>query len=341
MKKILSAILFFALTAITVSAASLDDLSLKTRFGYNQSFEGKERLPEAAGFFADYAILGVEATLFDGLTFKYEHNLSEIYYGFWNTIDDLTLNYDLNNWSFSAGKMFSLVGTWEFDSDDIEIYHGSEFWQQSEVYQLGALVAYNFNNETDQINFQVTSSPFRFLTSDNRDLMQYNIMWYGEHDWFQTAYSANFVGYEKGKFMNYIALGNRFEFENGYLDLDFINRADMESYKFFKDFTAVADFRLRFGENDRVELGLKYSFDYNDGNQVDYMVLDGTKLHTVSARVDFRPIKNYSDLRLFCFVSDSFGEQTNESYAVNIPKCLSANIGINWNVDFLKIFSKN
>lgn len=328
-----------ALSTGFVSAASIDDLSLKTRFGYTQNFDNGERVPEMSGFFADYAVLGVEATLFDNLSFVYEHNLTNIGSGFWESLQELKLNYDLNNWSFSAGKMFSKVGTCEMDAADIEVYHGSEFWQQSEVYQLGALVAYNFNNETDQINFQVTSSPFRYITED-RDLMQYNIMWYGEHDWFQTAYSANFVGYEKGKFMNYIALGNRFEFENGYLDLDFINRADMESYKFFKDFTAVADFRLRFGENDRVELGLKYSFDYNDGNQVDYMVLDGTKLHTVSARVDFRPIKKYSDLRLFCFVSDSFGEQTNED-AINTPKCLSANIGINWNVDFLKIFSKN
>lgn len=338
MKKLLSIILMAA-TVMSVKAVSLEELNLKSRLHYGQEFTEGERMPDLSGFSLDYVFFDLSANLCDGLTFTYNQNLSNLFdYGFWGSLEQLKLNYDINdNWSISAGKMFNLMGGWEMDKEDIDHYAVSEFWNNSEIFTPGIEVDYNFNNETDALCLQVTQSPLLGYYTWGRDLMGYNLMWYGEHDWFQTAYSFNVFGYDKAKYENLITLGNRFDFEDFVLELDITSRADMEDYSLFKSFSIVADAKYNF---EYLTLGLKYSFDYND-NVNDMYIMPGTSIHYATAQAEYKPFKNYQDLRLYAAVTTSFGKyDVDNSGVIYEPKTIRAMVGLNWNVDFLNMFNK-
>ncbi len=53
----------------------------------------------------------------------------------------------------------------------------------------------------------------------------YNIIWYGKiAGWMNTIWSVNMLEYEKGHFINYLALGNKFLLGRVSADLDYMNR---------------------------------------------------------------------------------------------------------------------
>ena len=107
-------------------------------------------------------------------------------------------------------------------------------------YQWGVGATYTMGN--DALKLQLTQSPFRnqeqiefpygFVTT-YPDMFSYNLMWSGSHGWIDILHSVNMVEYQPGKYVNFIALGHQFNMGDFHLQLDWMNRADMENFNFW------------------------------------------------------------------------------------------------------------
>lgn len=54
-------------------------------------------------------------------------------------------------------------------------------------------MAYVLNDGKNKFSLQICESPFRGELQE--EMLAYNLMWTGTHDWFSTLYSVNFVEY--------------------------------------------------------------------------------------------------------------------------------------------------
>ena len=162
---------------------------------------------------------------------------------FFDATDWLTMTYKYKNWSVSAGKQVVAIGGYEYDRPPIDIYFASEYWNNIACYQIGVSGAYTTTDGKDQVLFQFCESPFRKKSTNvlNEEMFAYNLMWYGNHGFFNSMYSLNFIEYLPGKFINYIALGNRFSFGKFALELDIMNRAMSGAAFWANDFSVIGE----------------------------------------------------------------------------------------------------
>jgi hypothetical protein len=111
-------------------------------------------------------------------------------------------------------------------------------------------------------------------------------MWTGSYGWLDILHSVNMLEYQPGKFVNFIALGHQFNMGDFKLQLDWMNRADINDFG-FNDFSVMAD--LSWSASDKLNVFGKYSYDVNKDNMADYCVLSGTELSRVGAGVEYFP----------------------------------------------------
>ena len=147
-------------------------------------------------------------------------------------------------------------------------------------------------------------------------MLAYHLHWAGNYGWLNTLYSANMIEYMPGKFISYIALGNKFNAGNASLELDFMNRAASHQTYFFKDCSVMArlDYRLI------PHLGLygKFTYDVNrTDTNADLCVLPGTEMTAYGGGVEFFPTKGKPDVRVSLGVSHSAGTNSNPSGTLN------------------------
>ena len=118
------------------------------------------------------------------------------------------------------------IGTWELDYYDVDVHTSlvSPFWHKIAIYQRGGAVDYTTKDESTNIRFQFGTSPFGEYPFASK-LFTYSLDWRGEYGCYAPIWSVNFVEYERGKFVNLIALGNAFYMGDFTLELDYMNRA--------------------------------------------------------------------------------------------------------------------
>ena len=206
------------------------------------------------------------------------------------------------------------MGGYEYDRCPIDIYLASEFWNNIAPFQFGASATYTTTNGKSRFSGQVTQSLFN--TPANRDMLAYHLHWAGNYGWLNTLYSANMIEYMPGKFISYIALGNKFNAGNASLELDFMNSAASHQTYFFKDCSVMArlDYRLI------PHLGLygKFTYDVNrTDTNADLCVLPGTEMTAYGGGVEFFPTKGKPDVRVSLGVSHSAGTNSNPSGTLN------------------------
>ena len=175
--------------------------------------------------------------------------------------------------------------------------------------------------------FQFCNSP---LSLGFSNLYAYNLAWFGSFaPWWNTIWSVNFVQDEYNRFINYIALGNRFTFGPVAIDLEWMNRAGAGQKNFFSDFTVISKIIWTVG---KWNICAKGGYEENpwenvdaQGRALDLAVAPGTRNIYAGCGVEFFPLPDRDKLRLHAvyFRSSSIGID-------------NFDIGITWRLDIIK-----
>lgn len=312
--------------------------SLEGRFGWQMFRMDEVTDDDRTGFRGDFFNLRLDARLYKGLSFSWRQRLNiTSERNFWNSTDWMVLNYAPNkDWLISAGKQVVAIGGYEYDRAPIDMYNSnSEYWNHIGCYQFGASVAYNFC-ENDRLTFQFSNSPFRTHIGSN-NTYGFSLMWNGRHGIWETIWSLNAFQCTEGRWMNYIALGNKFNFipKRLWLELDYVNRVSSRQAFLFEDCSVIAEMSGK--PHSTMRLFAKYTYDVNNtGTDADCYVFDGTEMHGVSGGIEYEPFKKHPEvLRLFAAGGYSWGVNTNPGGAM-LDDQVIFNVGAKVNLDVLK-----
>lgn len=317
----------------------LVNLRIEARLDYMQEYLQGNPVNDNSGFKGRYLNIRMDGQISDHFSYSYRQRLNKPNNSitFFDATDWIHLTYTNRNWSVTAGKLVVGIGGYEYDVAPIDLYIYSEYWGNIPCYRVGVSGAYTTDDEKDKFMLQFCESPFRGhqLNTDNRQMFAYNAVWYGSHDTFSSIWSVNMLEYLPGKFMNYIALGNRFTFGDFQLDLDIMNRAVSTRNFLGKDMSVMSKFMWTPSEN--LNLFLVATHDFNHADEIgDWSVLPGTEITRVGAGLEYFPIKNSKDVRLH--MACSYADGVNSSPAgLVLPKQTVFDAGVTWKMDMLKI----
>lgn len=316
----------------------LFSLDVAARMDYQNDWQDDKTMKQHSGFVMQNVNMRIDGSIVTGLTYHWRQRFTkQIIDGhFFDATDWLYLNYDIDRWSFTAGKDVVAIGGYEYDRAPIDLYSCSVFWNNIPCYELAVTVGFNVT-KNDKLRFQVSQSPF--YTTQNRDMYSYNLMWTGRHGIYESLWSANMVEYADGRFINYLSLGNKFTVDKFGAEIDFMNRAASGQTFFFKDCSVMAE--LNYRPTDRWKVFAKYTYDVNRSNTAaDATVLSGTELNMAGCGVEFYPLKKQrTDLRVHADLFYSWGHNAN---AANIMqnKTMLLNVGVKWNMNIVNLKRK-
>jgi len=319
---------------------TLDYLHLDTRadFTFNYNLGHDTVAPSTDhGFAGKYLVVALNGTIGSKFSYHLRQRLNAPNISFANTFfqgtDWAYLNwYFTPNFYLSAGKQVVAIGGWEYDSNPIDIYYGTEFWNTVCCYEVGASLNYKTSSGNNHFLVQMCNSPF--INAAMQSIYAYNVMWYGSFGVFKTAYSVNMIEYQPGKFINCIALGNKLQFKGVEMYLDFIHRASLDRQNFFgQEITAIYGIGVDIGP--KWIVFAKAGYDYNPAGLHNIGVYDPndtpkTRVDFESLGFEFYPIGDRS-LRLHLCGSHT---------SMDGISMFQANLGITWKVDLLRAFTK-
>lgn len=249
---------------------------------------------------------------------------------YFDAVDHINLTYTTGAWAFTGGKQTVAVGGYEYDRAPIDFYFGSEYWYNMACYQWGVSAKYSLGTESnDALTLQVVQSSFRDV---NPSMLSYNLMWTGSYGWLDILHSVNMLEYQPGKFVNFIALGHQFNMGDFKLQLDWMNRADMNNFG-FDDFSVMAD--LSWSATDKLNVFGKATFDMNKDNGADLCVLSGTEVTRVGGGVEYFPLKDSRDIRFHAGYSYAWGKNGNLGGTV-FNNHSFVTVGATWMMSILK-----
>lgn len=275
----------------------LSAASLEFRADWQGTWQDGEQVDEASGFRGSFLNLKLAGNIGKQWNWAYRQRFSKDMFrrdGYLNATDFLYLQYHpTERWSITAGKQFVAVGGFEYDYAPIDVYKYSVFCDNVNCYGFGLSAAYDL---TPHDNLLVQAAQSIFLGGAlNR--YSYNLKWTGQHGIYQSLYSIGMHEYDRGKYINVIALGNRFDLGRVQFVADYTNRyASVGRAKFLSDFTAVAQVHAQ--PIRALNVFAHYSYDRNDGNYADTLVEDGTDRHTLGVGAEYFPLRGSKDIRL-------------------------------------------
>lgn len=344
MKQTILTLLLIAVSAIaSAQEGELLTLRLETRFDYMQEYVKDEKINDNSGFKGRYLNIRMDGTIADGLTYSYRQRLNKPQKdaSFFDATDWMTITYARNSWSVSTGKQVVGIGGFEYDGAPIDLYFCSEYWNNIPCYQIGVSGAYTTSDLKDKFLIQICESPFRrnALNVYNKEMFAYNAMWYGSHDIFSSIWSVNMIEYLPGKFINYIALGNKFTFGDFYIDLDIMNRAASFKDLVGKDMSVMAKFQWSPAQN--LNIFAKVTHDFNNSEEAgDWCVLPGTSITRAGGGLEYFPLKDSKNLRLHLNCCHTWGNNSSPAGVLQNRQTIIDG-GITWMMDMLKIRRKN
>ncbi|MBR3983842.1 MAG: porin [Bacteroidaceae bacterium] len=317
------------------------DLRIEARGDLQNELIDGNVYAENTGFRGKQLNLRLNGNINDSWSYAYRQRMGKpnADASYFDAVDHINLTYTTGAWAFTGGKQTVAVGGYEYDRAPIDFYFGSEYWYNMACYQWGVGATYTMGN--DALKLQLTQSPFRnqeqiefpygFVTT-YPDIFSYNLMWSGSHGWIDILHSVNMVEYQPGKYVNFIALGHQFNMGDFHLQLDWMNRADMENFNFW-DFSVMAD--LSWAANDKINVFGKFSYDENGSNDADYCVLPGTELTRVGAGFEYFPIEGSRDIRFHGGYSYAWGTNGNPGGTVCDAQSFLT-LGVTWKMSILK-----
>lgn len=333
-----------ALTAVPAAAQETSDSPSWLKLGATVRVDWQYHHPDGGtddsetGFRGKYIMLRADGELVKGLTYSWRQRFNKFDsgQGFFDATDWIYLNYSIAGWNVRAGKDVVAIGGWEYDRNPADLFGCSVFWNNIPCYQLGVSGGYDITKR-DRLTLQIVQSPFAY--SGNRNMYGYNLMWNGSHGPFKAIYSANLLEYAKGRYISYIALGNKVEFEKFGAEIDFMNRAAAHQTYLFKDCSVMGE--IFYKPTPRWRIHAKMTYDVNkSGTDADALVTDGTELTMAGGGVEFYPLlKDKTSLRVHAAAYYSWGHNANRGDLMQ-SNTLFANIGLTWTMDFVNIKKK-
>ena len=308
------------------------NLRLEARGDYQREYVDGDVVDDETGFKGKFLNVVVSGNLTDGLSYNFRHRLNKFSKNssFFDATDFLTLDWQANDWlTLSGGKQVVWIGGYEYDRAPIDLYFCSEFWQQIPCYEWGASATIGLNKGRDNLTFQICESPFRNY-SGGKDIYAFNLLWSGRHGFLSTLWSVNMIAYGKGKYINYIALGNEVKFSRQVkAEIDFTNRAVSGHTFLLKDCSVAAE--LSYMPTEKVNLFAKVSYDVNNtDNAADITVMPGTELTRFGGGVEYYPLSD-NRLRLHANYSYVTGKNTNPDGVLQDKQSL-VNVGLTWRI---------
>ena len=227
------------------------------------------------------------------------------WYDVYKATDWAQLTYrPTKNWEITAGKMLVFYGSYEFDKNPLDVYMWSGWGGRVGCFQFGVLGKYITNDGRNNILFQINNSPFADPLSLGA-MYSYSVQWNGNFGVFNALYSDNLIEYQPGRFINYISLGNQFNFGPATIELDYMNRYGGRGTKFFDDFSIIG--RVKYNVCDQLTIFAKGGLDYNMAQEagvadvIDMLVLPGERNVYYGAGLEFFPIKDSKNVRIHAF----------------------------------------
>lgn len=283
------------------------------------------------GFKGAYFDLKMNGKIADKFSYDVRYRMNNMHkepLNFFSALDWAYVDYEINkNWHLSAGKQVVAIGGFEYDLAPIDMYLWSTFWNNVKPFQMGVSAKYISDSKKTTLMAQATNSVCATKTFDSK--FAYSLIWYGNYGFYSTISSVNMMEYERGKFINYIVLGNKFTFGNFNLELDWMNRASFEQNGFFKNFSIISTARYQVA--DKWRLFVKGGYDQNLGQSADTptetaydkFVVPGTKYYYYGAGVEFFPlIKKNNNLRFHLFWTSNNNSPIKQEF----------NIGLRWQI---------
>ncbi len=334
-------LIFFTGICAGAQDNELMTLKVEARLDYTQEYISSDKVHDNSGFKGKYFQIRLDGKISDKISYSYRQRLNRAIVNstVLDATDWLTLTYKNSNWSISGGKQVVAIGGFEYDRSPIDLYFCSEYWNNIACYQFGASAAYSLPSGNDSFMFQFCESPFRksVFNLDNRELFAYNLMWNGSHGVFSSIYSLNMIEYLPGRFINYIAAGNRFDLGNFTIELDLMNRAVSLDKFFGKDMSVMAE--VSWKPIEQLNIFAKVTHDMNlSGETGDFCVADGTSITRAGGGIEYYPIKGSRNLRLHlnCCYTDGRVPST----TVLRPQQTIIDGGITWTMNMLNIKRK-
>ncbi len=218
------------------------------------------------------------------LNYRIRHSLCKKVYdekNMFNATDIMYLNWNPNEkWSILAGKYAVLIGGYEYDATPIDVYYYSKFCNSiDQGFTFGASVTRHFNS-AQALVMQICNSP---LALGKSGIYAYNFAWTGRFaQWWHTIWTLNFVESPDRNFINYISLGNHFNFGKSILDIDVMNRGALGQKRFlFSDMTIISKFIWSIGDwNICAKAGYEWNDSANvrsDGTAYDMVIAPGVE----------------------------------------------------------------
>ena len=266
MKHRISAICALFLSLAAFSQTRVDKLYLDTRATFHQETEDGVYNSQIRGEYLNLHIIG---HIGENIDYRLrQHMIKKVYdeKNMFNATDMLYINWRANrHWSFLFGKYAVLIGGYEYDAAPIDVYFYSKFCNN--IYQgftFGGSATYHFT-DTQAIVGQICNSPLSMGVSTS---YAYNLAWTGQMaPWWKTIWSVNYVEDAVRRPINYISLGNHFEFGTSILDIDIMNRAWFgQPQFFFSDMTIISKFIWSVG---LWNICAKAGYEWNDINNTD------------------------------------------------------------------------
>jgi hypothetical protein len=225
--------------------------------------------------------------------------------GMFNATDWANLTYrPTKNWEITAGKMLVFYGSYEFDYNPLDVYMWSGWGGRVGCFQFGVLGKYITNDGRNNILFQINNSPFADPLSLGA-MYSYSVQWNGKFGVFNALYSDNLIEYQPGRFINYISLGNQFNFGPVKFELDYMNRYGGRGTHFLKDFSLIG--KLNYNCMNRLNIFVKGGLDYNmaqeegETDAIDMLIRPGERNVYYGAGLEFFPIKDSKNVRIHAF----------------------------------------
>lgn len=305
----------------------------------NEKIDGKTD-HENSGFKGTNLNLILKGNIGKNFSYMYRQRLNGINkdYSFFDATDWLYLSYHINNnFTLTAGKWAVMVGGWDFDPAPIDVFQLYEFPYNFPCYEWGVWGSYDTNNKKDKIIAQFVESPFQKMYNhshnEKTNLYAYNLIWYGSHGRFHTDWSVNMMEYAPNKYINYIALGTRYDITNKLqVQVDVMNRAAKHQVFFFKDCSISG--RVDYQPSKHFNIWTKASYDVNQTNtDADKCVLPNTEITRLGVGMEYFPLTDQR-VRLHANYSYAFGENTNENGYLKDKQSM-IDLGVTWRMKVL------
>jgi hypothetical protein len=301
----------------------IPDVSLDARYGYSHDFgEGLGR------FGGNGLFLNLDGKISPRFSYSMNHRIAntEGYdnLGFGNT-NWLTLDYEHDYFSITAGKQDIKVGSFEYDAYDLDCYWemNSSFWNNVSPWQWG-LCAGIYPADGHTILLQATNSPFSNPEISN--LFAYAAAWQGEWDFYDSYWSVNMWEYQKDEFIKSLNFGNRFYLGDFTIELDYSTRCKALSNAFTEDFTLALtpSYEWEWGRA-FAKIGWErispYTYISPFGETGDDMFIGDNGFYGIGA--EFFPLKSYKDIRIHAVWASN----------THLTACHYINIGLTWKLN--------